>query len=199
MGSPQVLRGIEAALAAGLRPVKVNTVVQRGRNDHTVLDLLEHFRGTDVTVRLIEYMDVGNRNDWEPGEVVPSAELLRQDPHALARDAGAGPLPRRSGRALRLRRRRRRDRLRLLGQRAVLRRLQSRPPVVRGRALHVPVRDAAASTCARRCVPGRPTRNCSTCCATRGRSARTATASCAAKCARAKQPLRKVEMHYIGG
>jgi GTP 3',8-cyclase len=77
-GLPQVLAGIDAALAAGLRPVKLNTVVQRGVNDHTVLDLLERFRGTGVTVRLIEYMDVGNRNAWEAAQVVPSAELLRQ-------------------------------------------------------------------------------------------------------------------------
>ncbi|MGB7905731.1 MAG: GTP 3',8-cyclase MoaA, partial [Steroidobacteraceae bacterium] len=77
-GLPQVLEGIEAALAAGLRPLKVNTVVQRGLNDHTVLDLLDRFRGTGVTVRLIEYMDVGNRNAWEPAQVVPSADILRQ-------------------------------------------------------------------------------------------------------------------------
>lgn len=77
-GLAQVLEGIEAALAAGLRPVKVNTVVQRGLNDHTVLDLLERFRGTGVTVRLIEYMDVGNRNAWEAAQVVPSADILRQ-------------------------------------------------------------------------------------------------------------------------
>ena len=77
-GLPQVLDGIEAALAAGLRPVKVNTVVQRGLNDQTLLDLLDHFRGTGVTVRLIEYMDVGNRNHWEPAQVVPSADILRQ-------------------------------------------------------------------------------------------------------------------------
>jgi GTP 3',8-cyclase len=77
-GLAQVLDGIRAALDAGLNPVKVNAVVQRGRNDHTVLDLLERFRGTDVTVRLIEFMDVGNRNAWEPGMVVPSAELLER-------------------------------------------------------------------------------------------------------------------------
>jgi cyclic pyranopterin phosphate synthase len=77
-GLSQVLEGIEAALAAGLRPVKVNTVVQRGLNDHTVLDLLDRFRGTGVIVRLIEYMDVGNRNAWEPAQVVPSADILRQ-------------------------------------------------------------------------------------------------------------------------
>jgi cyclic pyranopterin phosphate synthase len=74
----QVLAGIEAAAAAGLRPIKVNSVVQRGRNDHTVLALLEHFRGTGITVRLIEYMDVGNRNAWDERDVVPSAELLQR-------------------------------------------------------------------------------------------------------------------------
>jgi cyclic pyranopterin phosphate synthase len=77
-GLDDVLEGIEAALAAGLRPVKINAVVRRGSNDHTVLPLLEHFRGTPVIVRLIEYMDVGNRNAWRPEEVAPSAELLRQ-------------------------------------------------------------------------------------------------------------------------
>ena len=75
-GLDQVLAGIDAALAAGLAPVKVNAVVKRGVNDHTVLDLLARYRGTGVTVRLIEYMDVGNRNAWRPDEVVPTAELL---------------------------------------------------------------------------------------------------------------------------
>jgi cyclic pyranopterin phosphate synthase len=71
-----VLRGIDAALAAGFEPVKVNVMVQRGVNDHTMLDLLEHFRGTGVIVRFIEYMDVGSLNGWKPDDVVPSAELL---------------------------------------------------------------------------------------------------------------------------
>jgi cyclic pyranopterin phosphate synthase len=72
----RVMEGIAAAERAGLSPVKINTVVQRGVNDHTVLDLLEHFRGSGHIVRLIEYMDVGNRNDWRMEQVVPSAELL---------------------------------------------------------------------------------------------------------------------------
>ncbi len=75
-GPEQVLEGIDAALEAGLGPIKVNAVVRRGYNDHAVLGLLEHFRGSPVIVRLIEYMDVGNRNAWRPEEVVPSAELL---------------------------------------------------------------------------------------------------------------------------
>ena len=71
----RVLEGIEAAAACGLTPIKVNAVVQRGVNDHTVLPLLEHFRGTGHIVRLIEFMDVGNRNGWKMEQVVPSAEL----------------------------------------------------------------------------------------------------------------------------
>jgi cyclic pyranopterin phosphate synthase len=72
-----VLAGIEAAQAAGFpHGVKLNTVVQRGVNEHTVLDLVERFRGSGIIPRLIEYMDVGNRNDWSPDDVVPSRELI---------------------------------------------------------------------------------------------------------------------------
>ena len=78
LGNPEeVLAGIAAAQRAGLAPIKVNAVVQRGINDHTVLALLEHFRGTGITVRLIEYMDVGNRNEWQAAQVVPSRDLLK--------------------------------------------------------------------------------------------------------------------------
>jgi GTP 3',8-cyclase len=70
-----VLSGIEHARRAGLDPVKINAVIQRGINDHTVLDLVERFRGTGIIVRFIEYMDVGNRNHWEAERVVPSKEL----------------------------------------------------------------------------------------------------------------------------
>jgi cyclic pyranopterin phosphate synthase len=74
-GLDRVLDGIHAALEAGLAPVKVNAVVQRGVNDGEAVELARHFRGTGVVVRFIEYMDVGNRNDWRPGLVVPSREL----------------------------------------------------------------------------------------------------------------------------
>lgn len=72
----RVLEGISASIASGLTPVKINVVVQKGQNDHTVLDLLDHFRGSGVIVRLIEYMDVGNRNHWRADQVVPSRDLL---------------------------------------------------------------------------------------------------------------------------
>jgi cyclic pyranopterin phosphate synthase len=71
----QVLHGIDAAIAAGLAPVKINAVIERGLNDHTAVGLVERFRGTPVIVRFIEFMDVGNRNKWRPEMVVPSREL----------------------------------------------------------------------------------------------------------------------------
>jgi cyclic pyranopterin phosphate synthase len=60
----RVLEGIDAAAAAGLHPIKINAVVRRGINDHTVVDLARHFRSTGNIVRFIEYMDVGHSNGW---------------------------------------------------------------------------------------------------------------------------------------
>jgi GTP 3',8-cyclase len=74
----QVLKGIDAAVAAGLTPVKVNCVIERGVNDHTALDLVDYFRGKPVIVRFIEFMDVGNRNAWRPEMVVPSREMVER-------------------------------------------------------------------------------------------------------------------------
>lgn len=71
-----VLEGIEAAAAAGL-PVKINAVVRRGVNDHTLLDLAGRFRGTPHTVRFIEFMDVGTTNGWRLDEVLPASDLVR--------------------------------------------------------------------------------------------------------------------------
>jgi cyclic pyranopterin phosphate synthase len=77
-GVARVLEGIEAALAAGLAPVKVNAVVKRSENYADIPALAEHFRGKRVIVRFIEFMDVGNRNGWRLDEVVPSAEVIGQ-------------------------------------------------------------------------------------------------------------------------
>lgn len=74
-GLGRILDGIDAAVEAGLTPLKINAVVQRGVNDHTVMQLLERFRGTGVIVRMIEYMDVGNINHWQESDTVPSGEL----------------------------------------------------------------------------------------------------------------------------
>ena len=73
-----VLAGIEAARAAGLGPVKVNMVVKRGTNDDQILPMARHFRGTGVTLRFIEYMDVGATNGWRMDEVLPSAEVVQR-------------------------------------------------------------------------------------------------------------------------
>ena len=78
LGVDRVLQGIEAAAAAGLSPIKINAVVQRGVNDHTVVDLARRFKGTGHIVRFIEYMDVGNRNGWKWDEVVPAAEVVER-------------------------------------------------------------------------------------------------------------------------
>ncbi|WP_343592863.1 GTP 3',8-cyclase MoaA [Paracidovorax wautersii] len=71
-----VLAGIEAAQAAGFDRIKVNMVVKRGTNDHEALPMARHFRGTGVTLRFIEYMDVGATNGWRMDEVLPSATLI---------------------------------------------------------------------------------------------------------------------------
>jgi len=75
--SPQViLEGIEAGTRAGLQPIKVNMVVRRGRNDHCVQDMAEHFRHRPEIVRFIEFMDVGSTNGWRAADVVPATEIL---------------------------------------------------------------------------------------------------------------------------
>jgi cyclic pyranopterin phosphate synthase len=71
----RVLRGIDAAVAAGLSPVKVNMVVRRGVNDGCVLAMAERFRRSRQILRFIEFMDVGSTNGWRSDEVVPAAEI----------------------------------------------------------------------------------------------------------------------------
>jgi len=72
----RVLEGVEASLEAGLGPVKVNCVVKRGANESGLAQLADHFRGTGVIVRFIEYMDVGTTNGWRLDDVVSAAEIL---------------------------------------------------------------------------------------------------------------------------
>jgi cyclic pyranopterin phosphate synthase len=74
----RVLEGIEAAERAGFGPLKLNCVVQRGVNDHTLIDLARHFRGSGHIVRFIEYMDVGTRNGWDLSQVVPAREVVER-------------------------------------------------------------------------------------------------------------------------
>ena len=73
----RVLHGIEKATEVGLSPVKINAVVQKGVNDHTIVELARYFKGTGHIMRFIEYMDVGNRNGWKWDQVVPAAEIIQ--------------------------------------------------------------------------------------------------------------------------
>ncbi|PRD68418.1 GTP 3',8-cyclase MoaA [Malikia spinosa] len=79
-----VLDGLEAAQAVGLGPIKVNMVVKRGTNEQEILPLARHFRGSGVTLRFIEYMDVGATNGWRMDQVLPSAEVVERIGRELA-------------------------------------------------------------------------------------------------------------------
>ena len=72
----KVLEGIDNAHAAGFDAVKVNAVIRRGYNEHSILPLAQHFHGTGTVLRFIEFMDVGTTNKWNLEEVVPAAELV---------------------------------------------------------------------------------------------------------------------------
>ena len=76
IGATPVLEGIQAVVDAGLGPVKINSVLQRGVNDHEILDLANHFRGTGHILRFIEFMDVGTMNKWNMETVIPSATIV---------------------------------------------------------------------------------------------------------------------------
>jgi cyclic pyranopterin phosphate synthase len=74
----EVLAGIEAAHAAGFGPLKINAVVRRGVNDHTLVDLARHFKGSADIVRFIEFMDVGLTNGWRMDQVVTGREIVQR-------------------------------------------------------------------------------------------------------------------------
>lgn len=75
-GVDRVLKGIEAAEKVGFESIKINTVVQRGVNDHTLVDLARYCKERGHIVRFIEYMDVGNINGWKMDEVVTADEIV---------------------------------------------------------------------------------------------------------------------------
>jgi GTP 3',8-cyclase len=71
----RVLDGVDAALEAGLTPLKVNMVVRRGVNEASIVPMARWAREIGATLRFIEYMDVGHSNGWRLDEVVTAAEL----------------------------------------------------------------------------------------------------------------------------
>ena len=167
--------------APGSRRSRSTASSQRGMNDHTLVDLVERFRGTGTIVRFIEYMDVGTLNGWEPAQVVP----LDGD---LARIAARWPLepvdrelPRRGRRALRVQGRAGRDRLHLVRDAPFCGDCIARALSADGALVYVPVREHGHR-------PARPLRAGASdadlvgCCRTSGAIAPTATASSAASC-----------------
>jgi cyclic pyranopterin phosphate synthase len=85
----RVLRGIEAAVAAGFSPIKINCVVRRGLNEDEIPALAHRFRAPEFIVRFIEYMDVGNTNHWRLDDVVPAKEIVER----LSAGVQIEPLP----------------------------------------------------------------------------------------------------------
>ncbi len=73
-----VLEGVEAARQAGLEPIKVNTVIERGVNEHELEGLLEYARARGYELRFIEFMDVGNVNEWSSSKLVTKTEILER-------------------------------------------------------------------------------------------------------------------------
>lgn len=72
-----VLQGLELVEKLGFDPIKINTVVQKGKNDKNLLELAEYIKSKGHILRFIEYMDVGNLNGWDKSEVVPSATIAK--------------------------------------------------------------------------------------------------------------------------
>ena len=88
-----VLDGIDAASSAGFGPIKINMVVKRGVNDHAILPMARHFKGSGHVLRFIEYMDVGASNGWRMEEVVSASEILAMINEAFALEPVAGNVP----------------------------------------------------------------------------------------------------------
>ncbi|NSL67686.1 GTP 3',8-cyclase MoaA [Bacillus toyonensis] len=71
----RVLEGIQAAAEVGMK-IKINMVVQKGKNEQDILQMAQYFKGNKHILRFIEYMDVGNYNGWELGEVISKQEIV---------------------------------------------------------------------------------------------------------------------------
>ena len=73
-----VLEGIDAALSVGFKKLKINAVIKRGTNDDQVIEMIDYFKDQSVIIRFIEYMDVGNLNQWKLNETVGSDEVIKK-------------------------------------------------------------------------------------------------------------------------
>jgi len=92
----KVLEGLFAAQSHGLQPIKINAVIERGVNDDEILDLVAFAREHGFAIRFIEYMDVGNANNWKSERMVSKKEILetinaRFPLRKLGREKGSAP------------------------------------------------------------------------------------------------------------
>ena len=76
-----VLDGIAAAQEVGFKNIKVNMVVKKNTNDHEIVAMAKHFKGSDTILRFIEFMDVGSSNGWDMSQVLPSKEVIARIHH----------------------------------------------------------------------------------------------------------------------
>ena len=139
-GVGRVLEGVTAAEEAGFTPIKVNAVVQRGVNDHTLVDLARYFRERGHIMRFIEYMDVGNLNGWKLDEVVSAEEIIARIDAEMPLEPAEANYRRDDSQPLSLQGRQRRNRRDRVRNAAFLRRLHAAAPFARRHALHLPVR-----------------------------------------------------------
>ncbi len=92
----QVLEGLLAAQRCGFDPIKINAVIERGVNDDDIIPLVEFARERGFAIRFIEYMDVGNANNWKSEKMVPKREILeriraRYPLREVGREEGSAP------------------------------------------------------------------------------------------------------------
>jgi len=92
----KILDGLFAAKKLGLHPIKINAVIERGTNEDDIIPLVEFSRENGFAMRFIEYMDVGNANNWISEKIVSKKEILeridaRYPLRRVGRDNGTAP------------------------------------------------------------------------------------------------------------
>jgi len=93
---PRILEGLRVARREGLNPIKINAVIERGVNDDEIIDLAQFARAGGFAIRFIEYMDVGNANNWRSEKTVTKREILKiingyLPTREVGRDGGNAP------------------------------------------------------------------------------------------------------------
>jgi len=177
---PDVLRGLEAADASGLRPVKVNAVAMRDSNDVDIVPLAEFCLARGYLLRFIEHMPLGPAHAWDRASLLPASEILARlgERFDLTPAPGRGSAPSEDWLVADWSRPpSRKDRCDRLGDCAVLRLLRPDPPHSRRPDPYLPVQPHRDRPAALRCVLGLTTRCWPTCGRVPTRPSRPVTAS----------------------